>query len=199
MIDTPTAVWDPPPSRPSLAPTWIGLIICLIVVLLLTGTGVLGLRAAAERRYVSSAETCSAIVPVAVDGTVASPVEAGRPGTACTYSIRQAGEGRVGVAWMDLMFYDDALKAWAHWYLQPKGSDNARDVDGMGRAARLNTVLEPGRCTVQLLVLDSNVRLTAQVSFLGEALCANPDAIAAALADSTRASLGRLGELSLVR
>ena len=61
VIDTPTPPWDPPPSRPSLVPAWIGSSLSVMTIAVIVVAGVLGIRASWEQNYRKAADLCAGV------------------------------------------------------------------------------------------------------------------------------------------
>ncbi|MDI6105899.1 hypothetical protein QLQ12_45745 [Actinoplanes sp. NEAU-A12] len=73
MIDTSTELWDPPPSRPSLAPAWIGASLSSAMILALVAAGGVVAHAWNDERYRETGDPCSRLDITAVATRLGDP------------------------------------------------------------------------------------------------------------------------------
>jgi hypothetical protein len=73
VIDTSTELWDPPPSRPSLAPAWVGASLSSAMILTLVATGGVVANAWNDERYRETGDACSRLDISAVATRLGDP------------------------------------------------------------------------------------------------------------------------------
>ncbi|MGK5684732.1 hypothetical protein [Actinoplanes sp. URMC 104] len=202
MIDAPPPLWDPPrPRRPRLWPAWLGGSLSLLTVLAVAGIVIATVNAGRESRY-SKSDVCAALDLAAITARLGVPAPEPQKSTVpgvCRYPVLEPGGLRAGGGGLSVTFFDNALAAWWSWQGQTSEDDGAREVDGLGRSARVTTeeagVGSVTGCSVQLRVLDSNVTVLSQIVAYGDLAsrpCDDLESVTTALIDSTRASLARL-------
>jgi hypothetical protein len=168
VIDTPAPpAWDPPPPRPRLILTWIGLFIAVAVVVTLTVVLRSGLRheyakgpAPCDRIDVSGVRTALGGLPPATDPPEVTADQ-------CRYFFRAPDTTPVAMASVSLVYTDNAFGIW--YYERLRKVDPrfpSRPVDDLGDTARLTVrdTDDSGTCELRLIVLDSNLR--AEVSLV---------------------------------
>jgi hypothetical protein len=202
VIDSSTEVWDPPPSRPSLAPAWVGASLSAAMILALVAAGGLFAYAWTDKRYTETGDSCSRldITPVAARLGVPAPRPQPSRGEGCSYPVESEDGLWSGYGSVRLDYGPNAAAAWLAWRYREMEGD-PRDVPDLGRAARLTSQRSESDgqpvCSVYLEVLDSNLRLDTGVGAYADMPsrpCDDLDALAAAVIDSARASLARLAE-----
>ncbi|MBL7259337.1 hypothetical protein [Paractinoplanes lichenicola] len=203
MIDTSTELWDPPPSRPSLVPAWIGAFLSSVVIVALVGTGGVVAHASNDERYRETSDVCSRLdlsaVATRLDHPPLRPQPSAKAG-ACSYVVENEDGLWASYGTVKLAYGANAAVAWIEWRYN-KTEGNPRDVPNLGRAAHLvsqaRNVDGKAFCFVSLDVLDSNLRLTISLGTdagIPSRPCDDVDALGNALIESTRTSLTRLAE-----
>jgi hypothetical protein len=203
VIDTSTELWDPPPSRPSLAPAWIGASLSAAMVLALVAAGGVVAHAWNDERYRETGDACSRLDISAVATRLGDPAVRPQPSVdagTCSYVVRNEDGFWGSYGTVHFTYGANAAVAWIGWrYDETEGSP--RDVPNLGRAARLvsqtTDVQGETACSVSLDVLDSNLRLSTAIGAaagMPSRPCDDLEALADALIESTRASLARLAE-----
>lgn len=203
VIDTLTELWDPPPSRPGLAPAWIGASISSVMILALVAAGGVVVHASNDERYRETRDVCSRLDISAVASRLGDPALRPRPSAnagACAYVVENEDGLWASYGNVKLAYGANAAAAWIGWrYNKTEGSP--RDVANLGRAARLDSqarnVDGTAVCSVYLDVLDSNLRFTASLGTdadIPSRPCDDLEALGNAMIESTRTSLTRLAE-----
>jgi hypothetical protein len=91
VIDTSTEIWDPPPSRPSVAPAWIGASLSSAMILALLAAGGVFAHAWNDERYRETGDTCSRLDITAVATRLGDPTLRPQPSRtpgACAYVVQ---------------------------------------------------------------------------------------------------------------
>ncbi|MBB3095771.1 hypothetical protein FHR83_003441 [Actinoplanes campanulatus] len=203
MIDTSTEFWDPPPSRPSLAPARIGASLSSAMILALVAAGGVVAYAWNDERYRETADACSRLDLSAVATRIGDPALRPQPSAnpgACAYVVENEDGSWGSYGTVQFTYGANAAVTWIGWrYNETEG--NLRDVANLGRSARLASQarnLEGNAvCFVYLDVLDSNLRLSTSLGAdadLPSRPCDDLEALSDALVESTRTSLARLAE-----
>lgn len=203
VIDTSTELWDPPQSRPSLAPAWIGASLSSAMILALLAAGGVFAHAWNDERYRETGDTCSRLDITAVATRLGDPALRPQPSRtpgACAYVVENENGFWDSYGTVQFTYGANAALAWVGWrYNETEGSP--RDVPDLGRAARLvsqsRNVKGEAVCFVYLDVLDSNLRLSTSLGAdadMPSRPCDDLEALGDALIESTRTSLARLAE-----
>ncbi|GIF42315.1 hypothetical protein [Actinoplanes xinjiangensis] len=203
VIDTSTELWDPPPSRPSLAPAWIGASLSSAMILALVAVGGVVAHAWNDERYRETGDACSRLDLSAVAARLGDPALRPQPSVnagACAYFVENEDGSWRSYGTVQLDYGANAAVAWVGWrYKEAEGSP--RDVPNLGRAARLvshaSNIEGEAVCSVSLDVLDSNLRFSTGLGAnadMPSRPCDDLEALGDALIESTRASLVRLAE-----
>lgn len=203
VIDTSTERWDPPPSRPSLAPAWIGASLSSVMILALAAVGGVVTYAWNDERYRETGDACSRLDLSAVATRLGDPALRAQPsmnpGT-CAYVVNNEDGLWEGYGAVQFTYGANAAVAWVGWR-SDETEGGPRDVPNLGRAARLvsQTRATEGMagCSVSLDVLDSNLRLSTVLGANADMParpCDDLEALGDAVIESTRTSLARLAE-----
>lgn len=203
VIDTSTEVWDPPPSRPSLAPAWIGASLSSAMILALVAAGGVFAYAWTDERYRETGDTCSRLDITAIATRLGDPALRPQPSRtpgACAYVVEDEVGFWDSYGTVQLDYGRNAVGAWLAWRNQ-EVTGNPREVPDLGRAARLTmqakNVEGEDVCSASVEVLDSNLLLRIGIGTdadMPSRPCDDLEALGDALIESARASLARLAE-----
>jgi hypothetical protein len=203
VIDTSTEIWDPPPSRPSVAPAWIGASLSSAMILALLAAGGVFAHAWNDERYRETGDTCSRLDITAVATRLGDPTLRPQPSRtpgACAYVVQDENGLWNSYGSVHVDYGPNAVGAWLAWRNR-EAEGNPREVPDLGRTARLTTqarnVQGKDVCSASLDVLDSNLLFRSGIGTdadIPSRPCDDLEALGDALIESARTSLARLAE-----
>jgi alkanesulfonate monooxygenase SsuD/methylene tetrahydromethanopterin reductase-like flavin-dependent oxidoreductase (luciferase family) len=201
VIDTSTELWDPPPSRPSLAPAWIGASLSSTMILALVAAGGVVAHAWNDERYRETGNACSRLDITAVATRLGDPglrPQPSRTPGACAYVVENENGSWDSYGSVQMNYSPNAVGAWLAWRNQETTGD-PREVPDLGRAARLTVqarnVEGEDVCSASVDVLDSNLLFRTGIGTdadMPSRPCDDLEALGDALIESARTSLARL-------
>jgi hypothetical protein len=188
--------WDPPVPRP---PSLIPSAIALVLILVLTVAGLIGLRRALAAKYSAKADLCGSVDVGALTtmlGERGSTVKPSVASGSCSFSAGsdQTAPAEYGTVSAE---YDSAAVAARFHYAIGDDPGSGR-LPGFDDDARVTDTTDSfGGCAFQAVVLDSNLVLTMSIKFIptGTATpsyCGRSHDVLTALAASVRGTLVRL-------
>jgi hypothetical protein len=185
-------VWDPPPRRPRLWPTFAGLTVMTVLVAGVIVVVLAGLRV----RYRAGADVCAVadvrpFVPAFGERDPRVPPRPGRD--SCVLQVDRAEPLTTAVLRLTVTYRRTAAQAlFAYRVYDTPG---AVPLPGAGARARVVAEPVPGGCRLTATLLDVNVTMDARLTVQSERadLSCDPHGPAArALATSLRTSRARL-------